>query len=253
MTLEQFAVTHLIGFFVVFARLGTAFMFMPGVGEKSVPARIRLVLSLVVCFALYSATPAAKGVPTDLPSVVGLLCVEVTIGVWIGMTCRIMMAGLQFAGFQIGQVSSLANAFAPNTNEFQGATLVSSFLMMLGIMLIFVSDAHVLIVEALVQSYNVMPMGVLFVEDMAMQIAKVLGWSMKMGLVMAAPFFVMGILNNVGLGLANRMMPTLPVFFVAAPILIVSGIVVLYYHLPTAMDYWLDGFVQWIVHWEVFE
>ena len=50
------------------------------------------------------------------------------IGLWIGLTARILLAAMEFAGFQIGQVSGLANAFGPSLGSFEGATLVASLL-----------------------------------------------------------------------------------------------------------------------------
>jgi flagellar biosynthetic protein FliR len=56
----------------------------------------------------------------------------------------------------------------------------------------------------------------------------------------------MGVVLNVGLGLSNRMMPTLPVFFVAAPVLIAAGLVVLVVAVPSMLHGFIAGFEDWL-------
>ncbi|MEC9105371.1 MAG: flagellar biosynthetic protein FliR, partial [Pseudomonadota bacterium] len=66
------------------------------------------------------------------------------------------------------------------------------------------------------------------------------------GVSVAAPFFVMGVVLNLGLGLTNRMLPSLPVFFVAAPVLIAAGLFVLVLAVPTAVRTFATRFVEWL-------
>ena len=57
------------------------------------------------------------------------MAIEVTVGLWIGLTARILMSALQFAGHQVGLVSGLANALrAADSGQFQGATLIAGAL-----------------------------------------------------------------------------------------------------------------------------
>jgi len=69
--------------------------------------------------------------------------------------------------------------------------------------------------------------------------------------VLAAPFYVLGILNNVALGLANRMMPTLPVFFVASSVLIFTGLLVFSIAAPSMMQGFFQVFRVWFETFEI--
>ena len=94
MSLETFASSLFFSYFVVFARLGTALIFMPGFGETQIPVRVRLSFALVLCAALLPATPGRQILPTD-PLEMGLLLgTEATIGLWIGLTARITSPSL---------------------------------------------------------------------------------------------------------------------------------------------------------------
>jgi flagellar biosynthesis protein FliR len=168
------------------------------------------------------------------------------LGIWIGLTARIILSALQLAGYQVGIVSGLSNAFAPSIGSFEGSTLIATSLMLTGATLIFVTDLHHAIIGALLMSYDVFAPGQIMAGDLAQQIVRAASQSFYIGTMIAAPFYVMGLVLNVGLGLANRMMPTLPVFFVAAPLLIVAGLFVLVMAAPAMLRTWLSVFGDWL-------
>lgn len=246
MDFDSAAAGAIFGYFLVVARIGSALVFMPGFGETQVPLRPRLILALVVCAALYPATPVPTIFPDQIAEVTWLIGAEVMIGLWIGLTARILLAAMEFAGFQIGQVSGLANAFGPSLGSFEGATLVASLLLIGAITLIFVTDTHHLIIEALLFSYTAFPFGLVIWEDLASQIVRAAQHSIYIGTAIAAPFFIMSVVLNVGLGLANRMMPQLPVFLVGAPMLIAVGFVILLVAASPMMNFFLTDLANWL-------
>ncbi|MGV6810863.1 MAG: flagellar biosynthetic protein FliR [Brevirhabdus sp.] len=245
MTLDDYIAGLIFGYFVVLARIGTALMFMPAFGEAQIPLRARLSFALVLCLALYPVTPVAATMPESPIAIFRLMAIEVTIGLWIGLVARVLLSAMQFAGFQVGQVSGLANAFGPSLGSFEGATLVATLLLLGSVATIFATDAHLLILRALMDSYVVFPPGVIIVGDMAQQIARAGAHSLYIGALVAAPFFVMGVVLNLGMGLANRMMPQLPVFFVASSMLIAIGLFVLAAAAPSMLEYHVRDLIGW--------
>ncbi|HDZ79769.1 MAG TPA: type III secretion protein [Roseobacter sp.] len=251
MSIDTFITTLFFSFFVVFARIGTAMMFMPGFGEVQIPVRPRLSMAVLVSLSLLPLTPVSSALPDSPVAAVALLATEVTVGLWIGLSARILLSALQFAGFQAGQVSGLANAFGPVFGSFEGATMVATVLLMGAVTLIFVTDTHHLIIRALLSSYQVFPPGQIILGDLTNQILKVASHSLYIGTAIAAPFFVMGVILNLGMGLANRMMPQLPVFFVAAPLLIGAGLLILAIATPAMLDYFLEQFQEWLMGFRI--
>ena len=67
-----------------------------------------------------------------------------------------------------------------------------------------------------------------------------------LGLSIAAPFYVAGLVLNVGMGLANRMMASLQVFFIAQPLLIAAGLALMVLAVPTMMRGFLEPFAEWL-------
>ncbi len=246
MLLASFLEAQLISFMLVFARLGSAMIFMPGIGEQAVPVRYRLLFALALSAGLMPVTPVYGIEPIGPIVLVSLLAFEVTIGLWIGLTARILLSALQFAGYQIGLVAGLSNAFAPSIGSFEGSTMVASGMLMAGVALIFVTDLHHMIVEALLMTYAIFPVGGIMLADMSEQITKAVAKSFYIGVSITAPFYMMGLLLNLGLGLANRIMPNLPVFFVAIPVLIFLGVLVLAVSAPWAFTGFLMSFEEWL-------
>ncbi len=246
MDLSVFLTSQVTVFALVFARLGSALVMMPGFGEASIPMRHRILFAMALSFALAPSTPVDP-ITLDGPlTLVPLFAIEITLGIWVGTTARILMSALQFAGYQVGLVAGLANAFAPDTGSFQGATMVASALLMAGVALIFASDMHHLIIEALLMTYEVFPLGRIMPGDLAEQTVMAVGKSFYIGVALAAPFYVMGLVLNLGMGLANRMMPSLPVFFVAAPVLIAAGLFVLLMAAPAMLEGFLGSMAAWL-------
>lgn len=124
--------------------------------------------------------------------------------------------------------------------------MVATLMLITAVAMIFITDTHHIILRALLSSYEVFPPGQIIMADMTDQLLKAAGHSLYIGTAIAAPFFIMGVVLNLGMGLANRMMPQLPVFFVAAPLLIASGLLILSMAMPTILDYYISEFRTWL-------
>src|SRR5437870_11585725 len=91
-------------FMLVFARIGTMVMLLPGLGELSLPVRVRLTVTLVLAAVLLPLHRNAYTV--DLKSfgpVLALLGEEMFIGAVLGLTARLTISALQTAGSVIAQ------------------------------------------------------------------------------------------------------------------------------------------------------
>mgnify|MGYP006273407247 CR=1 FL=1 len=237
---------QIAGVFVVFARIGTAMMFLPAFGERGIPARMRLAAAILTTLAL---TPAIglPGMAPDRPALfVALIGIEAAIGAWLGLAARTLLAALQFAGAMAGYAAGLANAFAPSVGPFQGATSVANALMLGAVALIFATNTHHVMLDAMLMSYEVMPIGGIMPGDMAREMALAGARSLYLGAMIAAPFLCVSVVVNLGLGLANRMMPTLPVFFVAGPVLIGVGLLVLARVAPMMLETVRGDLARWL-------
>jgi flagellar biosynthetic protein FliR len=230
-------------YLLVFARVGAMIMLLPGIGTMGVPARVRLVLALAVAFALtptvQSAYPAIA--PTTLVQLSILIAQEITCGVLVGAMASIIMSALQVAGFLIASQIGLSYAQTLDPTQNTQGAVVGNFMTLLGVVAIFATDMHHLAIGAISGSYRLLPPGGhLPTSDMAQLVIQLVSGSFALGFQLAAPFLVFGFAVYAGLGVLSRLMPQLQIFFVAVPINILCGFVIMLALLGTMITVFLN-------------
>jgi flagellar biosynthetic protein FliR len=235
----------LLVYFLVFARTGAMVMLLPSIGEASVPAQVRLVLALAISLAF--APTVAHNYPAAMPTsdlALGLLVIqELTSGLLIGAMARIIMSSLTVAGYLIATQTGLAYAQQVDPTMGEQSVVVGNFFSLLGAVLIFATNLHHLAIGAVAGSYSMIPPGAaLPTGDMAELTVRLVGGSFALGLQLAAPFLVFGFAVNAGMGLLARLMPQLQVFFIAMPINILAGFLLMILLLGSMMTLFLGYF-----------
>ena len=229
---------------LVFARLGSAVMLLPGFGETFVSPRVRLMIALSVTVVV---TPVVSGylppMPSGLLPAFMLIAGEILIGIFLGAMVRMLLSALHIAGVIIGFQTSLANAtFFDPSNSQQGAVF-AAFLNIIGVFLIFVTDLHHLMLMTIADSYTLFRPGApLPFGDFSEMVVRLVSDSFVLGMQLAAPFIVIAIVFYTGLGLLARLMPQIQVFFIAIPLQIVLAFSVLAMTLSTGMFWFLSYF-----------
>ena len=237
----------ILTYLLVFSRVGAMVMLLPAIAEMGVPPRVRLVLALAIAFAL---TPQVQGsypaiAPQSTIALVIMIAQEVTAGVLVGAMARIIMSALQVAGYLIATQIGLAYAQTLDpTQNAQGAVL-GNFMTLLGTTLIFMTNLHHLAIGAIAGSYEMLPPGGhLPTGDMAQLVITLVSSSFALGFQLAAPFLVFGFALYAGLGVLARLMPQLQVFFVAVPLNIVCGFLILVALLGSLMTVFLTFYAN---------
>jgi flagellar biosynthetic protein FliR len=225
----SFLPAYAAAFMLCFARIGTMIMLLPGLGELSVPPRIRLTVALVltaVILPLHRTTYVL-----DMRAFGPLLLMlgqELLVGAVLGLTARMTISALQVAGSVVAQQLGLGFVTAVDPTQGQQGLIVGNFLTILGITLIFATDLHHMVIAALNDSYalfkpgEVPPFG-----DVAALLTRTVASAFKIGVQLSAPFLVFGLLFNLGLGILSRLMPQMQVFFIGMPLSILVGFLIL--------------------------
>jgi flagellar biosynthetic protein FliR len=217
-------------FVLVFARVGTLVMLMPGIGERFIFSRARLSLAFFIALMIVPVARPSLRVPGDVSGVVTLLVGELLIGLVIGLCARLVMACLQTAGTLVAQTMGLGFAMTVDPTGGMQNPSIGNFLTMLGITLILTTDLHHIAIAAIHESYRLLPPGG------AVDMTDV----MALAIQISAPFLVFGLLFNLGLGVLARMMPQLQVFFLAVPASIMGGMLVMLVVLGVMMSVFID-------------
>jgi flagellar biosynthetic protein FliR len=232
-------------FMLAFARIGAMVMLMPGLGELNIPVRVKLSIALALTLIILPLHRAAYQVDmTSLTPLLVLMLHEIVIGIVLGATARVTLSALQVAGSIIAQQLGLGFVTAVDPTQGQQGLLIGNFLTILGVTLLFATDTHHLVIAALDDSYKIFSPGELMQSgDIAALATRAFAAAFKIGMQLAAPFLVFGLVFNIGLGVLARLMPQMQVYFVGVPLSIMIGFVILAAVLATMMGTFLDYFV----------
>jgi flagellar biosynthesis protein FliR len=235
-------------YMLVFARIGTMVMLLPGLGELSVPPRVRLTIALILSAILMPLHRSAYQIDMRaIGPVLLMLGQELLIGAVLGLTARLAISALQTAGSVVAQQLGLGFVTAVDPTQGQQGLIVGNFLTILGITMIFATDLHHLVIAALNDSYVLFKPGdTMAMGDVAALFTKTSSLAFRVGVQIAAPFLVFGLLFNLGLGVLSRLMPQMQVFFVGVPLSILIGFLILLLVVGAMMGNFLD-YVQGVL------
>jgi len=231
-------------FILIFARIGAMTMALPGIGDRSVPTRIRLVFALALSMILYPlVNKVFPTLPSSLFEMMAAIVREVLIGVAIGMSVRLIVSAIQFVGTIIAFQTGLA--FAQNVDPANGtqSTMFGTFLSVLSVALIFATDMHHLLLSAMYDSYQLFkPGGILPTGDFAEVAVETLSKGFRIAIQLTGPFLAFGLIFYLGIGVLSRLIPQVQVFFLALPLNIMLGMLLFMVLLGTFMLWYVDYF-----------
>jgi flagellar biosynthetic protein FliR len=229
-------------FMLVFARIGTMVMLLPGLGEMSMPVRVRLTVALVLSAMFLPLHRNAYNLDLrEFGPVLLMLGHEILIGAILGLVARLSISALQVAGAVIAQQMGLGFVTAIDPGQGQQNVIVGNFLSLLGLTLIFATDLHYLVIAALNDSYRIFAPGAsIMVGDVAKLMTETVGGAFKVGIQLSAPFLIFGLLFNLGLGVLSRLMPQMQVFFIGLPLSILLGFLILLVVVSAMMSTFLE-------------
>lgn len=229
---------------LVFARVGAMVMTMPGIGDESVPARIRLSFALLMALILGPLVQDTVGpIPSTLGGLAGAVIHEVLIGLMIGSVLRLFMTSLTTAGEIISMQTTLSFAQSTNPSMQGSSTAVATFLSMLGLTLLMATNLHHLFIGAIVKSYTIFPFTrAVPVNDAATLAVQTVAQSFSLGVQLAAPVIVFSLVFNLATGLVSRIMPAFQIFFVASPLSVILGLSLLALSLSGIAMVWTERY-----------
>lgn len=243
--LSQIVPADIVTYGLVFARVGAMVMTLPALGEAVIPSRVRLIIALGLTIVMTPVVGAAYANTQDLQPLVltGMMIFETFIGIAIGMILRIFMGAAHVAGTVIA--TQIGLGFAQSFDPAQGAqsTVVTTFLSLLAVVLIFAGNLHHLLIAGIEHSFVIFPPGHMIpTGDFAKLAIDTVSESFALGIQMSAPFIAFGLILYGASGVIARLMPQVQVFFLVMPLNILAGFVLLSITVSAMMLWFLDAF-----------
>jgi flagellar biosynthesis protein FliR len=228
---------------LVLARIGGAVMLLPGLGEAALPPMVRVAIALsLTALLLPVLLPALPPAPATPWRLFAMLAAELMSGLWLGWLARLFILSLAMGGDIISAMLGLSNVIAPNVAMGTESTALSQVLGVAAAALVLATGLYALPLGALAQSYRVIPAGTLLpLADGTAAAVQGVGVSFALALRIAAPFVLASIAWQVTLGLAARLVPQVPIYFVSLPGQILGGFALLAGLVTTLLALWLEA------------
>jgi flagellar biosynthetic protein FliR len=222
----------------------------PALSSNRIPPQIRLFLALTVSLALSPVLldkigPGISGQPPTM--MLTRIASELLVGLLIGLLGRVYFFALQT---MLGAVSmALSFGGMPGTpmDEAEPLPAISSLIMMVATAAVFLSDLHWELFKGLIASYTRIPVGQGIGQQSSLtELVDHISAAFVIALRISSPFLVYSVIVNLVAGLANKLTPQIPVFFIATPFVMLGGLFVMYFAAHDYVLLFMEAFATWL-------
>lgn len=228
-------------FLIIFGRLSGLFLSAPIFGSRQIPVRIKVLIIILLSATLAYFTPIKYALEIDTPGqFVAALVLEVVVGYTIGFVAYLVFAAIQLAGqlmdMQMG--FGIVNVVDPQTGT--QIPLMGNLTQTMALLIYLAVDGHHYLLQALIQSYQVIPvMGLHLDLDFRDILIQLTVYMFVIAVKISAPIVVAVLTTDIAMGFIARTVPQMNVFIVGLPLKIMVGLITLLVLLPVYL--WLFG------------
>jgi flagellar biosynthetic protein FliR len=237
--------------FLLFCRIGGCLMLMPGFSSPRIPMQFRLFIALAATLAISPVLlPALKSAVPDLspPVVAGLILSETATGALIGLMGRFFFLALQFMATAMTQFVGFNALPTTPIEDAEPLPAMAALITITATVLFFLTDQHWEVFRALLASYTVLPVSDQFsIQSGLVQLTTALGDAFVLALQISAPFMIYALLINLLFGLANKLIPQIPIYFISLPFVFAGGIMLFYFTIGEILTLFTAGFASWLL------
>lgn len=216
-----------------FFRVLAVFTAAPLFSSRAVPLRTRIGLALVVALCAQASLSTQPQVSFGGPQGLETLVQQVGIGLAIGFAVRLVFAAVELAGELVGLQMGLnfATFFDPASNSQVSA--VSRFFGHMAVLLFIVMNGHLLVLMAVVRSFDAFPVGGSLLEMLGRVRLFDLGTELfSSALWIALPMLGVLLLVNLTLGIISRVAPQMNIYAIGFPVTLSVGLLGITVTLP---------------------
>jgi len=225
-------------FLLVFIRISSLFLIVPVFGVRSVPVVFRIGLALFLAYIVmgFQSLPINVRMDTYL-HIAYHAFTELLIGFVLGFIAIIAFSAISMAGQLIDTHLGfgLVHIFDPQSG--MQVSLMGKFKSTLAIIIFFTIDGHHTLIDILVESFDIIPVGNIRLEPaIALGIVELFVNYFVLALVIAIPIIAASIIVEMVFGIIVRTVPQMNIFVLGIPIKIVIGLIALYLLIPVYVN-----------------
>jgi flagellar biosynthetic protein FliR len=209
-----------------FLRVLAVFTSAPIFSSKAFPVRARIALAFFIAFAAQASLQNQPVISITGPDAMGAVIQQVGIGLAIGFTVRLVFSAIELAGEVVGLQMGLsfASFFDPSLNTQSSA--VARFFGHMAAFLFVVMNGHLLVMMAVIKSFDAFPVDQNFLEALKTMKLYTLGADIfASGLWISLPMVGMLMFVNLAFGIVSRVAPQMNLFAIGFPVMLTVGLI----------------------------
>ncbi len=238
--LHQMGPGHVLGFFLVLARITPLFVVAPLFSSTMIPAQVRTIIAVAISIGLAPIAMHGQTVPSD-PLVIALLFVTNALtGLGFSVAVSAVIAAVTSAGALLDVIAGFSYGQLINPMDGnQGGTLTNLY-SLVGLMLFIAIGGDAYMLRGIEHTFMLVPLtGAPQISSLAAGVDAAAGTIFVSALELAAPALVALLITDVAFGMVSRVVPQLNIFAVGFPLKIGVALLVVAASLP-----FLGGFLS---------
>lgn len=224
--------SYLAAFLWPFVRILALMTAGPVFGNRAIPARVKIGLAFLITVVV---APLIGPLPAVAPgSAAGLLILaeQVVIGLAMGLAMQVVFVAIQTAGILMGLQMGIGFASFLDPVHGDPTPVLGEFLSLVATLLFFAINGHLMVINALADSFHTLPVGAPLDILSARQLVTWGGQIFSYGVQIALPVIMALLVINLAIGIVSRAAPQLNLFAIGFPITLAAGFAFLALGLP---------------------
>ncbi|MGF1483024.1 MAG: flagellar biosynthetic protein FliR [Opitutales bacterium] len=210
---------------LVFTRLGALLGFLPAIGERSIPIRIRVALAGLTSLVFVPLLPPTDAIALNASYLVVLFLKELSVGVLMGLAARMTFYLVDLAGRIIAQEAGLArlDSFDP-ISQTQSTALTVLYFNLAAVAMMSLGIHHE-IIAACVRSFHLVPIGNVWPAPFGVEtFVRTTNDLFEIAVRMAGPVIAVNLVINLTFAVLGKAAPKINVFITSFAVRVLAGL-----------------------------
>ena len=170
-----------------------------------------------------------------------------SIGVLIGVMGRMFFLALQFMATAAAMYIGFGTMPGAPIEDAEPLPAFATLITLTATLLFFLTDQHWEVLRALLASYSALPVTEPFAIEFSLaKLTDAPASAFILALQISAPFIVYALIVNLMVGIANKLTPQIPVYFISIPFVLAGGFFLLYFTIGESLRLFMMGFMGWL-------
>jgi flagellar biosynthesis protein FliR len=230
-----FTESYVVGFLLLFFRFAGLFIAVPIFSHESIPVNMKASMALFFTIVFYPLLPPTELIITTTTIVLAIIS-EFTLSLVVGLVLQISYHIITFAGGQISFMMGFSMASAIDPQSGVSMPIISQFLSLLTLMLLFSLDMHHWVFMFVYESLVEIPLGSYMLQE------ELFGYMMHaateifvVGFMIAFPIIALSWMTDIIFGMLMKTMPQFNLLVIGFPIKIGVALTIITATLPSTL------------------